>query len=43
MYVLLFITHHHYHTLTHLKTTVIEILPIKIIKNNETGIKEHSV
>jgi hypothetical protein len=43
MYVILFITHHQYHSLTHLKTTAIEIQAIKIIKNNETRRKEHSV
>ena len=43
MYVILFITHHQYHSLTHLKTTAIEIQGIKIIKNNETRRKEHSV
>jgi hypothetical protein len=32
MYVILFITHHGYHSLTHLKTTAIEIQDIKIIK-----------
>ena len=32
MYVILFITHHRYHSLTHLKTTTIEIQRIKIIK-----------
>ena len=36
MYVILFITHHRYHSLTHLKTTAIEIQGIKIIKKNET-------
>ena len=34
MYVILFITHHRYHSLTHLKTTAIEIQGIKIIKKN---------
>jgi len=43
MYVILFVTHHRYHSLTHLKTTAIEILGIKIIKNNENRRKEHSV
>jgi hypothetical protein len=44
MYVILFITHHRYHSLTHLKTTAIEIQGIKIIKKkNETRRKEHSV
>jgi hypothetical protein len=43
MYVILFITHHRYHSLTHLKTTDIEIQDIKIIKKNETRRKEHSV
>jgi hypothetical protein len=43
MYVFLFITHHRYHSLTHLKTTAIEIQGIKIIKKNETRRKEHSV
>jgi hypothetical protein len=42
MYVILFITHR-YHSLTHLKTTDIEIQGIKIIKKNETRRKEHSV
>ena len=32
MYVILFITHHRYHSLTHLMTTAIEIQGIKIIK-----------
>ena len=32
MYVILFVTHHRYHSLTHLKTTAIEIQGIKIIK-----------
>jgi hypothetical protein len=32
MYVILFITHHRYHSLTHLKTPAIEIQGIKIIK-----------
>jgi hypothetical protein len=31
MYVILFITHHRYHSLTYLKTTTIEIQGIKII------------
>ena len=43
MYVILFITHHRYHSLTHLKTTAIEIQGIKIKKKNETRRKEHSV
>jgi hypothetical protein len=43
MYVILFITHHRYHSLIHLKTTAIEIQGIKIIKKNETKRKEHSV
>ena len=43
MYVILCITHHRYHSLTHLKTTAIEIQGTKIIKNNETRRKEHSV
>jgi hypothetical protein len=43
MYVILFITHHRYNSLTHLKTTAIEIQGIKIIKKNETRRKEHSV
>jgi hypothetical protein len=43
MYVIVFITHHRYHSLTHLKTTAIEIQRIKIIKKNETRRKEHSV
>jgi hypothetical protein len=34
MYVILFITHHRYHSLTHLKSTAIEIQGIKIIKKN---------
>jgi hypothetical protein len=41
MYVILFITHHRYHSLTHLKTTAIEIQGIKIIKKKETRRKEH--
>ena len=41
--VILFITHHRYHSLTYLKTTAIEIQGIKIIKKNETRRKEHSV
>ena len=32
MYVILFITHHRYHSLAHLMTTAIEIQDIKIIK-----------
>ena len=43
MHVILFITHHRHHSLTHLKTTAIEIQGIKIIKKNETRRKEHSV
>jgi hypothetical protein len=43
MYTILFITHHRYHSLTHLKTTAIEIQGIKIIKKNETRRNEHSV
>jgi hypothetical protein len=43
MYIILFITHHRYHSLTHLKTTAIEIQDIKIIKKNEVKRKEHSV
>jgi hypothetical protein len=43
MYAILFITHHRYHSLTHLKTRAIEIQGIKIIKNNETRRKEHAV
>jgi hypothetical protein len=43
MYVNLFTTHHRYHSLTHLKTTAIEIQSLKIIKMNETRRKEHSV
>jgi hypothetical protein len=43
MYVILFITYHRYHSLTHLKTTAIEIQGIKIIKKNEIRRKEHSV
>jgi hypothetical protein len=43
MYVILFITHHRYHSLTHLKTTAIEIQGIKIIKKNKTRRKEYSV
>jgi hypothetical protein len=43
MYVILFITHHRYHSLTHLKTTAIEIQGIKITKKSETRRKEHSV
>jgi hypothetical protein len=43
MYVILFITHHRYHSLTHLKTTAIETQGNKIIKKNETRRKEHSV
>jgi hypothetical protein len=42
MYAILFITHHRYHSLTHLKTTAIEIQGIKIIgtrslTNEKTG------
>ena len=36
MYIILFITHRRYNSLTHLKTTAIEIQGIKIIKKNET-------
>jgi len=43
MYVILFITHHRYHSLIHLKTTAIEIQGIKIIKKKEIKRKEHSV
>jgi len=43
MHVILFITHHRYHSLTHVKTTTIEIQGIKIIKKNETRRKERSV
>jgi hypothetical protein len=43
MYAILFIKHHRYHSLTHLKTTAIEIQGIKIIKMTETRRKEHSV
>ena len=43
MYLILFITHHQYHSLAHLKTTAIEIPGIQIIKKNETRRKEHSV
>ena len=43
MYVILFITHHRYNSLAHLKSTAIEIQGIKIIKKNETRRKEHSV
>jgi hypothetical protein len=43
MYVILFITHHRYHRLTHLKTTAIVIQGIKIIEKNEIRRKEHSV
>jgi len=32
MYVILFITHHRYHSLTHLKTKAIESQDIKVIK-----------
>jgi hypothetical protein len=35
--------HQLYHSLTHLKTTAIEIQGIKIKKKNETRRKEHSV
>jgi hypothetical protein len=42
MYLILFITHHRYHSLTHVKITAIEIQGIKIIKN-ETRRKERSV
>jgi hypothetical protein len=42
MYLILFITHHRYHILTHVKTTAIEIQGIKIIKN-DTRRKERSV
>jgi hypothetical protein len=34
MYVILFIAHHRYHSLTYLKTTAIEIQGIKILKKN---------
>ena len=43
MYVILFITHHRYHSLTHLKTTAIEIQGIQFVEKNETRRKEHSV
>ena len=43
MYVILFFTHHRYHSLTHLKITAIEIQGIKIIKKNETRRKEHGI
>jgi transcriptional regulator of met regulon len=36
MYVILFIVHHRYQSLTHLKTSAIEIQGIKIIKKNKT-------
>ena len=39
MYVTLFITHHRYHSLTHLKTTANEIHGIKIIKKMKPGEK----
>jgi hypothetical protein len=39
MYVILFITHQRYHSLTHIKTTAIEIQDIKNIKKNEPGEK----
>jgi hypothetical protein len=39
MYVILFITHYRYHSLTHLKTTAIEIQGIKIIKKMTPGEK----
>jgi hypothetical protein len=39
MYVILFITHHRYHSLTHLKTPAIEIQGIKIIKKMKPGEK----
>ena len=37
MYIILFITHHRYHSLTHLKTTAIEMQGIKIQKKNEVS------
>jgi hypothetical protein len=43
MYIILFIAHHRYHSLAHLKATAIEIQGIIIIKNNEARRKEHSV
>jgi arginine deiminase len=43
MYVILFITYHRYHSLSHLKTTAIEIQGIKIIKKNETRRREAEV
>jgi hypothetical protein len=43
MYVILFITHHRYHSLTYLKTTEIEMQGITITKKNETKRKEHLV
>ena len=39
MYVILFIAHHRYHSLTHLKATAIEIQGIKIIKRMKPGEK----
>jgi hypothetical protein len=43
MYVILFITHQRYHSLTHIKTTAIEIQDIKNIKKNEPGEKNFSI
>ena len=37
MYVILFITHHRHHSLTHLMTTAIEMQGIKIKKKNEVS------
>jgi hypothetical protein len=42
MYVILFITHHRYHSLTHLKTTAIEIQGIKKTKSQEFPQHFHS-
>ena len=39
MYIILFITHYRYHSLIHLRTTVIEIQVIKIIKRMKPGEK----
>ena len=39
MYVILFITHHRYHSLTRLKTKAIESQGIKVIKKMKAGEK----
>jgi hypothetical protein len=43
MYIILFITHYRYHSLIHLRTTVIEIQVIKIIKRMKPGEKNFSI